>query len=252
LLLWPHAGHDNLINIQEVAIDTAFVVEADGERDTYVIETDGSAEGASMRLAPIHPIAQRALGHRAGDDIVLDETEFGHTLGRIVSVKHKYLHSLHDSMQRFNRRFPTSHGLVRFKVQDAEDARRIFRGLTDDNAERAEQLQDYYLGNAVPVSMIAHLTGRHVIEVAAAFASKDGPGVQCSVGTGPEREAAFKALAAASDRVLLDGLTAQNAFSLGVHDVLASAFGKLGVAQQTIDELTELIFRRDRGVAALS
>ena len=78
-----------------------------------------------------------------------------------------------------------------------------------------------------------------MLEVAAAFAAEDGPGVQCCVGSGPERQAAFNALASASGRVLLDGLTALNAFNLGVHDVLASTFGRLGVTQQTIDELSE-------------
>jgi tetratricopeptide (TPR) repeat protein len=247
LLLRPHAEPDDLIDTHEVGLDTAFVVEAEGERDTYVIEAEGSREGAAIRLAPTHPIAQRALGHKAGEDMVLDETEFGHTVGRIVSVKHKYLHALHDAMQRFNRRFPGARGLLRLAVQDTEDTFRIFRELANDHAERATQLRDYYLGNAVPVSMIAHLTGRHVLEVAAAFAAEDGPGVQCCVGSGPERAAASDALARASGRVLLDGLTALNAFNLGVQDVLVGAFGKLGVTQQTIDELSTLILRREQG-----
>ena len=82
LLLRPHAERDDLIDTHEVRLDTVFVVEAEGERDTYVIEAEGSREGAAIRLAPTHPIAQRALGHKTGDDIVLDETELGHTLGR--------------------------------------------------------------------------------------------------------------------------------------------------------------------------
>ena len=65
-------------------------------------------------------------------------------------------------MQRFNRRFPGVRGFLRLTVQDTDDTFRIFRELADDHAERAAQLRDYYLGNAVPVSMIAHLTGRHV------------------------------------------------------------------------------------------
>jgi cellulose synthase operon protein C len=245
LLMRGQEERDHYAGITKIGVDVAFALQIGSRTEVYVIDPEAS-EGHESDLRPTSLLSQRAMGHEVGDQLFVHDSPYGQTLGTVIWIKHRYLHALHESMARFNRRFPDEHGLLQVDVGSPEDAKQLLTRITADRAKRIQELEAFYSDGPVPVALLAHILKIHVSEVAAGLNSERGPRVRSCVGTAEEREQAI-AILRGSHGLLLDGLTAFNAFNLNVQTPLMQTFGRLGITQATIDSLNALIAEREMG-----
>ncbi len=75
-----------------VESDQGFVFKPDDGSPprNYVIEAGEILDKADT-IPPDHHLAQAAMGKRAGDELEIDAGPYSKTIGKIVSVRHKYL-----------------------------------------------------------------------------------------------------------------------------------------------------------------
>ena len=75
--------------------------------------------------------------------------------------------------------------------------------------------------------------------------SKPDLGVRCSVGNPEEKSQALALLGDPQPKLVVDLISLMTIHSIGAADAVIKAFGKLGIAQSTIDELQQITNERE-------
>lgn len=224
---------------KRITENTAFVIEnTHEETDTFLIEPDPDLRFGEEVIAPEHLVAQKALGRAVGETFVLDEKKAPPDEWKVVSIKHKWLHALHQSMERFERRFPAVGGLERVVID--ETAQEPLAPVLARVKERHDSIQtafDLYARSTFPFSIVARNLGSGAVEAWRGLA-ESGHKFRVCVGTEEERRAAVDAIRA-NDRggCVVDPITLHVIRRLGVEKVVASVCGRIAVPQSGIDTL---------------
>lgn len=199
---------------------------------------DRPAEGV---LSPTHAIAAAAIGLQVGDTFAVKPAFGADITWRVVEIKHKYLHALHDVMANFQTRFPDTRGFhtIRMQDNDVQPALDEVRRFSENN----QKLADLYLRQNVPMAMVASRLGRDSIGFAEYIRSLDHD-IVTAIGNVPEREVE----GAIIDQhracgAVFDTYSAWNAATMDVLDVLQAVFGRLMMPQSSMDELRGLLDR---------
>lgn len=100
-----------------------------------------------------------------------------------------------------------------------------------------------YIEKSIPIGMFANLIQKNIIEVIEYAMGNEKLGVRCCCGTAKEREAAISLLAG-KPKIIIDLLSLIVLHRLGLADKVVAAFGKLGMARSTLEEL--LAFREEK------
>lgn len=207
------------------------------EKFEFIIE-EGDDRPANGVLSPKHQMAAAVLGLKVGASFELQPDVGDKTEWRVVKIKHKYLHALHDVMESFQIRFPDAKGLYRFTTRDG-DVQPILDQVKK-NAEMNRKLADYYLLHHFPMAMVASQLGRDSVGFAEYIKSLDASITTC-VGIGAERSAAYDIISQhRAEGVVLDTYTAWTAATMDVFDTLIVVFDRVYVSQSVIDELRTL------------
>ena len=82
------------------------------------------------------------------------------------------------------------------------------------------------------------------MSVLAGITSKPEVGLKCCLGNKIEREATRNLLEEKKPNLIIDLISLMTVHSLGVEDVVVEAFGKIGLAQSTIDYIREKVRNR--------
>jgi tetratricopeptide (TPR) repeat protein len=238
---------DRLIPAADVvAIDTWVKLESEQhEVHAFLIE-EGMDRPADDILSPSHPTVAAALGLKVGDEFDMPASFGGVRKWRVVEIKHKYLHALHDVMENFEKRFPDSKGFYKITMEDGD----IQPAL--DQVRRASEsnrrLADLYLENNCPISLVISKCGGDTIRFVEHIRFLNFDIRTCS-GTEVERVAAQATLRSGRrSGAVLDTYTAWTISTMDAFDVLKAVFGYIIVPQSVIDELK--ILRDDQDVTA--
>ena len=210
------------------------LVGENGEQNAFLI-VDGDDRPADGVITPKHPIAAAALGLKCGDEFSV-RVAFGNDFcWKISEIKHKYLHALHDIMENFQTRFPDAQGIYRLTFREG-DVRPALDQIRK-TSERNRELANLYLLQHLPMAVVASHLGGDVVGFAGYIRSL-GFNIETCVGTEPERRAAREFIVKrSSNGATLDTYTAWTVATLDAFDVITAVFGKVTVAQSTIDEL---------------
>jgi len=236
IMMYPE---DGLIPPAEiVATDTWVRLKSDQREDHAFLIEEGTDRPADDVVSSSHPMAAAALGRRVGDEFEIP-TGLGNTRRwRVVEIKHKYLHALHDIMENFENRFPDAEGFYTIPMQDGD----IQPALDQVRraAESSRKLADLYLKSECPISVLAANAGRDTIRFAEYIRFLDFE-IRTCFGVEAEGAAARGLL---NDRrhsgAVLDTYTAWTVATMDAFDVLKSIFGTLIVPQTVIDEIRSL------------
>ncbi len=205
-----------------------------GEAQELLIEI-GDDRPADGVYGPSNELVVALFGKRVGDEYVAQGAWGMVHRGRILEIKHRYLHALHDSMENFNRRFPGHPGLRRVLTRD-DDISPVL-DILKRRGEHVERLLRTYADKSLPLAFVAGGW-----EHAAAFAATvraTGGLVQTSIGLIEERNTTLEWIATAHGAVL-DTFTFMTAAGLGALDVLKLVFPKLVAPQSLADDLASL------------
>jgi tetratricopeptide (TPR) repeat protein len=233
---------------QSVKADVAVCVEdATGEKRWYLIEDRKGADFRRGEIKPEHEFARRLIGKTIGDEVVVKEGLHSPEMGKVVDFKSKYVYALHETFDVYERMFPGEGGLWMFYVGDPaqpDRAKKVLDEILESVSQRKEsgdELDRYYKEGKPTIGSMAGLLHVDVVMVWNTIRSNPDVGVRCSTGSSAERDHAYSLVAAASPRLVIDLISLLTIHEIGVSEVVARLFGKLLIAQTTIEALQNFI-----------
>lgn len=242
-----------LLDAPQVQIGTAAHLDKAGETNWYIIEERDDANPRHNELdVTDDPLAQQLLGKTVNDEIILRETPFGPDIGKIIEIQSKYVYAFQEICREFPDRFPKAQGLWPIKLDDSDeiaDAEKFqyLLNLTDKQHEASLQDGEIYKKNPMPIGAFAELIKRNVLDTWGFLMSNPDLGIRCCIGDPEEKIQAFALLKASQPKLVVDIISLVTLHFLKASDTVVKAFGKLGVAQSTIDGLQRIIHEKQMG-----
>ena len=235
-----------LLHPTQVQPGTVVCIDSSGQTNRYFIGQDGDANHRLEELDVDHPLAQRLLGKTVNDEIHLQQNPVGTDIRKVVDIKSKYVYALQESLRKFPELFPDTPGLWSIQLDgsheadDSEKFQPIF-DLIDQQHEDSLQIESAYKEDPLPIGVFANWTGHDVLDTWISLMSKPDLGVRCSSGNPEERSKALTLLGDSQPKLVADLISLMTIYSIGAADAVTKAFGKLSIAQSTIDELQQII-----------
>ena len=232
-----------LLQPTQVQLGTAVCLDRTDETHRYIIEKRQEAERRHNELDENHRLAQRLLGKHVGDDIHLQQNT---NIRKVVDIRSKYVYALQESLRKFPELFPDTPGLCSIKLDDSHEAddsekfQPLF-DLLDQQHEASLRIESAYKENPLPIGVFNDLTGGNVLDTWSLLMSKPDLGVRCSIGNPEERAQALALFGDPQPKLVVDLISLLTLHRLGASDAVVRAFGKLSIAQSTIDELQQII-----------
>lgn len=218
-----------------VEIDTVVGVSGEGTSRRHRIESNHYRYFEDERQDPTGHLARLLLGHAPGESFPVDDRPDAPVI-RVDWVKSIYLDAFHRSMDEFNERFPQADGLLKVKFDpEADDPLEHVRSVTQARAERDQALLLKYKAQELPLSFVAGLLGRDVLEAWHGLRSVNVPFYICR-GTSDERERALEDIRRHGGRgCVVDAVTLSTIRRLDIADAVRSVCGPLHTTQSVLD-----------------
>lgn len=216
----------------------------EGEQIEGLITTDVTPE--IQNFSPDHAFAVQIIGGSQGQNISVEQPFSVPKDFLIEEVKSKYLWLLDDITRSHANRFPGSVSMGTMTVQDGDiqPVLDVVRASVD--YDRA--ILEFYEQQPVPIEMLAALHKKSPIAVAELIVHYGGE-IDTCVGSNEEREIAMQyAQQAAGKGAVIDTLTAWCLLHFGLLEPFRNHFGRLVIAQSTIDDLLELRGREELNI----
>jgi tetratricopeptide (TPR) repeat protein len=249
LLLQGQAGKLDLSK-EEVDKESAFLVEGKMQpRRWFVIEDENSPDFDRGEISADHPLASAVIGTKVGETVLVEDKPYGGHEVKVCEIKHKYLHALHQSMENFEHRFPDENVLFRVPVPmtpEGEPDLQYIKEMTAQRHESSLQILELYKKNSLPLCVVAKLAGVNSIEILPNLVARKDFQVKCCAGSFVEREQAFNILDNKSNGFVIDPITLNSIFLLGVHETVLAAVNKIGIVQSSIDLIDAVIEERQK------
>ena len=248
---------DELLNPTQVQPDTAVCIDSSGQSWSIIEERAGADITRNERDFE-NPLVQQLLGKTVNDEIHLGETPLGSEIGKITAIESKYVYAYKESLSRFSELFPGTPGLWSVSLDepsgdsednsheeaDSADIQPIL-DLTDKQHEASLQIEEGYKKMLPPIGVLTKWTGRGVLDAWNLLMSRPDLGIRCSVGDFQEKRQALALFESSQPKLIVDIISLMTLYCLEATDTVVKAFGKLGIAQSTIDVLQRTIFERE-------
>ena len=245
---------DELLNPIQVELGTAVCIDRDGQNNWYIIEKRSDPDPTRNERGIEDPLVQRLLGKTVGDDIYLGEGPIGPEIGKITAIESKYVHAYKESPNRFFELFPGAPGLWSVKLDESSgDATEgshetddpskfqpIF-DLTDKQYEESLRIEEIYKEKLPPIGVLASWMKGNVLGAWESLIINPALGVRCSTGDFEERKQALALLGNSQPKLVVDIISLMTLHCLEATDTIVKAYGRLGIAQSTIDLLLTII-----------
>ena len=116
--------------------------------------------------------------------------------------------------------------------------------MTDKQLGALCQTEEIYKKTPIPIGAFAELRERNVLDTWGFLMSKPDLGIRCCVGDIEERTQALTLLGGSDFKLIVDLISLVTLYCLEAADTVVKTFGKLGVAQSTIDGLQRIIHEK--------
>ena len=111
----------DVLNPDQVELDTAVQIDSSDQSDWYVIVTRDDVDIKSNERDINDTFVKRLLNKRVGDQVDLGRTPLGQKVGKISDIKSKYVYACQESSQKFEELFPDDEGLWSVKLEESPD-----------------------------------------------------------------------------------------------------------------------------------
>jgi tetratricopeptide (TPR) repeat protein/predicted nucleic acid-binding protein len=236
-----------LLSPEEVAVDCAVHVSAGGSKEVFVIAGEQPAERQQGEISADDPLAQKLLGHRKGDSVVVRDTGLEKLVYEVTDVQSKYVFAFQETMMKFGTWFPEDETFHRMEV--SEDFSLMFKML-DERYARVSHIMNLYRENRLPLGALARLVRRSRRVVWDGLTSS--PETKYFAASGHVEDIRRQeAAASGSDKITLDLSALLTLERLGLTDRLLAQFAEVLVPQAVLDEINqELVDMRLSGPKA--
>jgi len=208
-----------------------------------VVTIDSDPQVDSPTPDPSDSLAQLLLGKSVGAEISLhgeqDPLFDEHLI--IKSIKSKYVHAFQDSAENFGQRFPGNKGGPRrFQMRhdaegriNPEDIERLTQ-VVSRNVGRANPAFEIYKQRKLPIEALANHLNSNLFSVCSLLMQSPDTGIYYTPNPHGSHLTALPDLDDGAVLVL-DPVAIATIHSLQIGDLLKERYGKLGIAQSTID-----------------
>ena len=230
----------------QVLPGTAVRLDKPGETIWYVVEEREDADIERQERDVKDPLAQQLLGKVVNAELCLRQTPLGPEIGKIAEIKSKYVYACQESFRKFPELFPEESGVWSINLGDSDETtdsskfQPIF-DLTDKQHEASLRIEEAYKKKPLRIGTFANLTNRNVLDTWVLLMSKPDMGVRCSEGNLEERKQTLALLGDSQPKLAVDLISLMTIHGIGAADTVIKAFGKLHIAQSTINELQKTI-----------
>ena len=243
------------LNATKVEVDTAVCIEEDGHgKEWYLIEDREDADTSRREFNLNHPLVKKMLGKSVGDTVVLVDSLYSKISGKIIEIKSKYIYAFQESLSSFETLFPGTTGMWKVKVGIPRKEGAIpegFQTVFDDISRQHERgllIEQLYKEGKLTIGAFANLAGKDIMQVWNRLISSPEPGVIACIGSSEERQLA-DSFVVSQVKLIADPTAIMTLHTIGIADLIVKRFGKIGIAQSTVDLLTEAITER-KGIQA--
>ena len=229
----------------KVQKDTAVQINISDEDYWYIIEERDDADIARNERDVNHPFAQQLLGKEKNAVIRIEEKT-----ARIVDIKSKFSYAFQESSRKYAHLFPTDARMevVKIETSDAIDDKERLKPITnriDLQHEYILQIEKLYKEENITIGCFTGLVGSNSLDTWGSLMDNPELGIRCSIGDIEEKSSVLNLLNHAKPKLVVDIISLLTLHCLDAADIVVSAFGKLCVAQSTIDELQRIINERE-------
>ncbi len=245
---------DEWLNPTQVQHDTAVCIDRDGQNTWYIIEKRSDPDFTRNERSVEDLLVQRLLGKTVGTKICFGKNPLGPEIGKVTAIESKYIYAYKESQNRFSEMFPGDPGLWSVRLDDpssdsadnsheTDDLSKfqpIF-DLTDQQYEASLRIEEVYKKILPPIGVLANLMRGNALGAWESLISNPDLGVRCSGGDFEERKQALLLLKDSQLKLVVDIVSLMTLHCLEATDTVVKAFGKLGIAQSTIDLLLTII-----------
>ena len=240
----------DLLNPTQVQAGTAVCLESTGQTRWYIVEEREDAAVERQELDLTHPLARQLLGKTVNDVPCFQRNLVGQEIGKITDIKSKYVYAFQESRRTILELFPGSPGLEVIRVNDSQegsDSEKMqpILEFIDLQDEASRQVEEFHKEHAPPIGAFMSNTGRDVLDTWGLLMNKPDLGIRCSVGNLDESAQAHDLLENPVSKLIVDPISLLTIYRLGAADTVVRAFGKLGIAQSTVDELQYIVSERE-------
>ena len=229
----------------EVEPNTAVQIEEmNGSKRWYVLEERENSDLAKNELDIGSALAKSLLGKKVGDTVVLNGNSIQEKKATIIEIKHKFVYALHESTSIFNTLFPDdgSFFALDLKIEDKkENIPNEFLKMLDAQSERHQVIIDIYKQGQTPVSVLARLLGRGIIETWGYLINREDVGLRSCLGTQPEIDQALRKISENKKSLTVDLISLLTIHGINLADKLVECYGKLNIARSSLDEILDVL-----------
>ena len=229
----------------QVEKDTAVKINISDEDYWYIIEEREDADIKRGERDVNDPFAQQLLGKEK--NVVV---RIGEKTVKIVDIKSKFSYAYQESFRKYEPLFPTDQGMETVKldisaeIDDKERFQPMFDRI-DQRQEYLDQIEKLYKENNLTIGQFAKLVGSNSLDTWGSLMGIPKLGIRCSIGDIEERSSILNLLNHSKPKLVVDIISLMTLHCLDAADIVVSAFGKLCIAQSTIDELQSIISERE-------
>ncbi len=218
-------------------------IKSDEREEWWQVLEDGDEPHGLRELSPDDELAQRLLGRRVGDVVVLRQG-LGELSYEITALQSKYVRAYQETIQEFSTRFPDNMSLLRFKPDN--DFTQLFQSieLRDQHVSNVEGL---YKSRRLPFASFCSHIGSSTIEVWPEYTAQSTKRLHFGSGSEQETSEAGEQLRDA-DVIVLDIVALLTVHRLGLAEPLRTRFSRVTIPQHVFDEIQNVVYqmRTDR------
>jgi tetratricopeptide (TPR) repeat protein len=227
---------------QPLAADMACALDDGRETvSTFVIESLPENKLQRDEISLSHPLAQRLLGHRVGDEITTYDGSITTHTQRILWTRHKYVHAAQQIMQAYNTRFPEGEAIIAVDVDATNPAGQLERLLRAfDRSAHVERALTEYRERRLPLCALPHFLGGTALDVWRKLVSDARVPMPVCDGSAPERTAAMEALNSGR-QLLIEPVALLSLHVLGQAELLTKLTSRPCITQSALDQFDQQI-----------
>ena len=241
-----------VLNPVQVQVDTAVQIDSPDQSVWYIIMDRDDVDIIRGERDIKKPLAQRLLGKVENDEVDLGKTLVGQRVGKITAIKSKHVYACQESFEKYPELFQGDQGLGSITLDDSnetDDSAR-FQPLLDfvnKQHEASLEIENVYKEHLPPIGVFMNWTGRNVLDVWSLLINKPDLGIMCWDGSTKEKSRALALLKEPKPKpkLVVDIISLITLHALKAADTVVKTFGKLAVAQSTIDALLQMIHEQE-------
>lgn len=190
------------------------------------------------RITNEHPLVKLCEGLSVGATFI-QEKQFGNIVWTVTNILHKFIHLFQVSIGDFENRFPNQTGLWKINIAD-KDFTPLLETIKNQALNEQQKLQSY-LANNLPLTFLAKILDKNVIEAAQRLIAEN---IQIRVSTNNIDEITTAVNELESNKyteIVLDTYTAWHVATLDIFDLLRRKYEKIIVSGSVLDDLDKII-----------